>query len=120
MKSAGWYPASALGVKSDLKIAADTVLSRPDVEAPVSSLYLFGRKEDAAFEQPVGDNPRHRHHVRFWKLDRPSDDGRPTWIGSAVYDEAFVISRAPGQITHVTEGHRRRARLSVRLLGEIG
>jgi hypothetical protein len=67
MQAAGWYKAAALGVKSDLKIAADTVLSRPDVTAPVSNLFLFGRKEDLAFEQPVGNNPRHRHHVRFWK-----------------------------------------------------
>ena len=102
MKAASWYPAAALGIKSDLKIAADTVLSRPDVEAPVSSLYLFGRKEDAAFEQPVGDNPRHRHHVRFWKLDQPSQDGRPIWIGSAVYDAHVGLSRTTGQITHVT------------------
>lgn len=102
MKAADWYPAAALGIKSDLKIAADTVLSRPDVEAPVSSLFLFGRKEDAAFEQPVGDNPRHRHHVRFWKLDRLSDDGREIWIGSAVYDQHVGLSRTTGQITHVT------------------
>jgi hypothetical protein len=102
MKAAGWYPAAALGIKSDLKIAADTVLSRPDVEAPVSSLFLFGRKEDAAFEQPVGDNPRHRHHVRFWKLDEPAKDGRPIWIGSAVYDQHVGLSRTTGQITHVT------------------
>jgi LssY C-terminus len=108
MKAAGWFPAAALGIKSDLKIAADTVLSRPDVEAPVSSLYLYDpmkdalRKEDAAFEQPVGDNPRHRHHVRFWKLDQPSQDGRPIWIGSAVYDAHVGLSRTTGQITHVT------------------
>jgi hypothetical protein len=102
MKAAGWFPAAALGIKSDLKIAADTVLSRPDVEAPVSSLYLFGRKEDAAFEQPVGDNPRHRHHVRFWKLAELSNDGRPIWIGSAVYDAHVGLSRTTGQITHVT------------------
>lgn len=102
MRTAGWQPAAALGIKSDLKIAADTVLSRPDAEAPVSNLYLFGRKEDAAFEQPVGDNPRHRHHVRFWKLARLSDDGRPIWIGSAVYDKHVGLSRTTGQITHVT------------------
>jgi len=102
MKAADWFPAAALGIKSDLKIAADTVLSRPDVDAPVSSLYLFGRREDAAFEQPVGDNPRHRHHVRFWKLDRLSDDGREIWIGSAVYDQHVGLSRSTGQITHVT------------------
>lgn len=102
MKAAAWYPAAALGLKSDLKIAADTVLSRPDVEAPVSGLYLFGRKEDLAFEQPVGDNPRHRHHVRFWKTGIVDDDGRPEWIGSAVYDERVGLSRTTGQITHVT------------------
>jgi hypothetical protein len=102
MKAAKWDPASALGLESDLRIAADTVLSRSDAEAPVSSLFLFGRKEDLAFEQPVGDNPRHRHHVRFWKSGTNSADGRPKWIGSAVYDERVGLSRTTGQITHVT------------------
>lgn len=102
MQAAKWYPAAALGLKSDLKIAADSVLSRPDDEAPVSNLFLFGRKEDLAFEQPVGDNPRHRHHVRFWKTDTLDDDGRPTWIGSAVYDKRVGLSHTTGQITHVT------------------
>ncbi|MCO8122668.1 LssY C-terminal domain-containing protein [Stieleria sp. TO1_6] len=102
MKAANWTPATALGVESDLKIAVDTVLSRPDATAPVSSLYFDGRKEDLAFEQPVGDNPRHRHHVRLWKMKAPSDDGRPRWIGSAVYDERVGLSRTTGQITHVT------------------
>ena len=102
MQAAGWFPAAALGIKSDLKIAADTVLSQPDVEAPVSSLFLYGRKEDAAFEQPVGNNPRHRHHVRFWRLDEPTKEGRPLWIGSAVYDAHVGLSRTTGQITHVT------------------
>lgn len=102
MRAAEWYPAAALGLKSDLEIAADTVLSRPDDQAPVSSLYLFGRKEDFAFEQPVGDNPRHRHHVRFWKTARDGENGQPEWIGSAVYDERVGLSRTTGQITHVT------------------
>jgi hypothetical protein len=100
MKAAGWYPAAALGLRSDLKIAADTVLSRPDDEAPVSRLYLFGRVEDLAFEQPVGNNPRQRHHVRLWKTDKPYDDGRPKWIGSASYDERVGLSHTTGQITH--------------------
>jgi hypothetical protein len=41
------------------------VFKRPDDEAPVSTLYLFGRKEDLAFEKPVGGSPKERHHVRF-------------------------------------------------------
>ncbi len=100
MQAAKWYPAAALGLKSDLKIAADTVLSRPDDKAPVSNLFLFGRKEDLAFEQPVGNNPRQRHHVRFWKTDDVNDDGRPIWIGSASYDERVGLSHTTGQITH--------------------
>jgi len=36
----------------------------------VSSEFLFGRKQDLAFEQAVGDNPRHRHHVRYWESDK--------------------------------------------------
>ena len=100
MQLAEWYPAAALGLRSDLKIGADTILSRPDDDAPVSSLYLFGRKEDVAFEQPVGDNPRKRHHVRLWHTEKKNPDGRPIWIGSATYDERVGLSRTTGQITH--------------------
>jgi LssY C-terminus len=100
MHAAKWDPAAALGIKSDLKIAEDTVLSRPDAEAPVSNLFLFGRKEDLAFEQPVGGNPRRRNHVRFWKTEKLNDDGRPIWIGAASYDEKVGLSHTTGQITH--------------------
>jgi hypothetical protein len=100
MHAAKWDPAAALGIKSDLKIAEDTVLSRPDVEAPVSNLFLFGRKEDLAFEQPVGGNPRQRNHVRYWKTEKLNDDGRPIWIGAASYDEKVGLSHTTGQITH--------------------
>ncbi len=100
MRAAKWDPAAALGLRSDFDIAADTVLSRPDDDAPVSNLLLFGRKEDLAFEQPVGDNPRQRNHVRFWKIDKVTDDGRPIWIGAASYDERVGFSHTTGQITH--------------------
>src|SRR5262249_9867131 len=101
MLAARWYPADPITLRSCLLIAEDKVLKRPFDDAPVSNLYLFGRKEDLAFEQPVGDNPRQRHHVRFWETDK-RDDGRPVWVGSAVYDERVGLSRTTGQITHVT------------------
>ena len=99
MGAAGWYAADPLGLRSDFQIAADTVLKRPDDRAPVSNLYLFGRKEDLAFEQPVGSSPRKRNHVRFWRTDKV-DNGRPMWIGSATYDERVGLSHTTGQITH--------------------
>src|SRR5262245_20897038 len=102
MLAAKWYPADPLSLSSSLEIAVDAVFKRPDPDAPVSNLYLFGRKEDLAFEQEVDDNPRHRHHVRFWQTDKVDPDGRPVWVGSAVYDQRVGLSRTTGQITHVT------------------
>ena len=54
MSAAGWHPADPITLRSSARIAADTVLHRPDDDAPVSNLFLFGRKQDLAFEQPVG------------------------------------------------------------------
>jgi len=100
MQAAKWYAADPLGLKSDLKIGADAVLKRSYDEAPVSKLFLFWRKEDLAFEQPVGDTPRHRHHVRFWRSGKVDQDGRPVWVGSASYDESVGLSHTTGQVTH--------------------
>jgi hypothetical protein len=102
MLAAKWYPADPLTLRSCLEIAAATVLKRSYDDAPVSSLYLFGRKEDLAFEQPVGPDPRHRHHVRFWLSEKVDADGRPVWVGSAVYDKRVGFSHTTGQVTHVT------------------
>jgi hypothetical protein len=102
MLAAQWHPADPLSLKSCLEIAEATILKRPYDDAPVSSLYLFGRKEDLAFEQPVGNDPRQRHHVRFWLTEQVHLDGRPIWIGSAIYDKRVGLSRTTGQITHVT------------------
>jgi hypothetical protein len=100
MLAGKWHPADPLTLRSCLAIADDTVLKRPYNDAPVSNLYLFGRKEDLAFEQPVGNNPRKRNHVRFWRSEKADPDGRPVWVGSATYDERVGFSHTTGQITH--------------------
>jgi hypothetical protein len=100
MLAAHWHPADPLTWRSCMAIAVDTVLGRTYDDAPVSNLYLWGRKEDFAFEQPVGDNPRKRHHVRFWRSDKPAPDGRSVWVGAATYDDCVGFSHTTGQITH--------------------
>jgi hypothetical protein len=102
MHAAKWYPADPLTLRSSLKIAEASVLKREYNDAPVSSEFLFGRKQDLAFEQALGDNPRHRHHVRFWESDKHDADGRPVWIGAAIFDKRVGLSRTTGQITHET------------------
>jgi hypothetical protein len=102
MLAAEWYPADKLTLRSSLKIAEASVFKREYEDAPVSSEFLFGRKQDLAFEQAVGDNPRHRHHVRFWETDKLDPDGRPVWLGAAIFDKRVGLSRTTGQITHET------------------
>jgi hypothetical protein len=99
MTATAWYPADPITFRSSMRIAVDSVFRRPDNDAPVSPLFLFGRKQELAFEQPVGDSPRKRHHVRFWRWDKLHDD-RPVWFGSATFDERVGVSYETGQITH--------------------
>jgi len=99
LTAAGWYPADPITFRSSVRIAFDTVFRKPDDEAPVSNLYLFGRKEDLAFEKPVGHSPKERHHVRFWRTDK-IDDGGLVWVGSATYDVRIELSHTTGQVTH--------------------
>lgn len=100
MLAAGWHPADPLTLKSCLRIASDTVLRRPYTDAPVSNLFVWGRKQDLAFEQPVGNDPRRRHHVRFWESKERDQQGRPLWIGAGTFDVKVGLSHTTGQVTH--------------------
>ncbi len=102
MLAAKWFPADPLTLRSCLRIAEASVFKRQDDDAPVSSEYLFGRKEDLSFEQAVGPDPRQRHHVRFWKTEKADSSGRPVWLGSAIFDKRVGLSHTTGQITHET------------------
>jgi hypothetical protein len=100
LHAAGWSPADPITLGSCIRIAASVVFKRPDPDAPVSGLFLFGHRQDLAFEKPVGGSARHRHHVRFWKWVDGGRAGRPLWIGSATYDVSVGFSHRTGQITH--------------------
>lgn len=99
MTAAGWYPANPITFHSSVRIVVDSVFRRPDDQAPVSSLFLFGRKQDFAFEQPVGNSPRQRHHVRFWRSNE-MEDARPLWLGAATFDTRVGLSHTTGEVTH--------------------
>lgn len=99
LTAAGWRPADALSFRSSVRIAVDTVFDKPDPNAPVSNLYLFGRKEDLAFEKPIGNSPKERHHVRFWRSEK-LDGGRPVWMGAATHDVGVELSRTTAEVTH--------------------
>jgi hypothetical protein len=102
MAAAGWSPSDPVTLESSMRIAGSVVFHRRYRDAPVSPLYFEGRRQDFAFEKEPGVSARTRHHVRFWKALDSGDDGRPVWLGAAVFDDGLGISHYTGQITHHT------------------
>ena len=103
MIAAGWEQADKINFKSSLKMAYAAVFGAHYPSAPVSSLFLFGNKQDLAFEKDVGGNPRKRHHARFWMT--PDNWWLPggykaDWLGAATFDRNVGLSLFTGQITH--------------------
>ena len=98
--AAKWDPADKITVRSSVDIGLSVVLDRPDLDAPVSPLLFDGRKQDLAFEKPVGRSADERHHVRFWMTTSLEPDGRPLWLGAASFDRGVGVSHDTGEITH--------------------
>src|SRR5271166_2723741 len=96
----GWDPADPITAESSFLIAYSVLLDRPYADAPVSDLFVFGRKQDLAFEMPVGGSASQRHHVRFWNSKELGRGGVPLWIGAVTFDRSVGLSYTTGQITH--------------------
>ena len=96
----GWRPADVVTLVSSVKIVGSVLFHRSYVTAPMSALYVFGRRQDLAFEREVGSSASQRHHVRWWRTNQPDPLGRPLWLGAVSFDCGVGLSRRTGQITH--------------------
>lgn len=121
MEHAGWHKADPVTPRTTLRLGVAMALRRAYPTAPFSNLYLFGRKQDIGFQLQTGNkpSPRHRHHVRFWRLTlapgkQPTHTtfwqtilgffrrkDRQIWIGAATHDIAPFAFRIQNlQLTH--------------------
>jgi hypothetical protein len=100
MHQAGWYPADPITLKSSIEIVGSVLLDRPYKDAPVSNLYYFGRREDLAYEKPIGQNADRRNHVRYWKVLDQGEEKRPVWLGAATEDRGVGVSKYTVAVTH--------------------
>lgn len=120
MEKAGWYLADKRTLRTMLREVVSVITRRPYPNAPFSSLYLFGHKQDLGFQQAVEGHYTHRHHVRFWACDLvgpvefhkdvhfwqrfhfPSaiEGDRLLWVGAASKDIGIAPIRHNAQITH--------------------
>jgi len=100
---AKWVMADDLSLTTGLRIVTSTILRRSYLEAPVSPLLLFGRKQDFAYQQEVDGSPGKRHHVRFWRCPPgwKLPGGRDAdWLAAGTYDRSVGLSLFTLQVTH--------------------
>lgn len=97
---AGWGEAERKTGKS----VWDTVRAVADDQgfgkAPVSDLYLYGRREDLAFEKTLNTFLK-RHHLRLWRTGATTPDGREIWLGAGTHDTGLDVH--PGVVSHAID-----------------
>jgi hypothetical protein len=121
MESSGWHVADRHTFKNVARLVFSVAFDHPYPNAPVSSLYLFGRKQDIAFEIPVPGSSSERHHVRFWATTY--DDKKIfsiktihwqnrkrhvfgddlLWVGAASLDIGLTFIRHNLQVSHMID-----------------
>ncbi len=107
MQDAGWVLSAPVNLKSSLGIIRSVLLRKPYPDAPVSPLFLFGRKQDFAYQMDVGKSASQRHHIRFWKCpeDWPLPGGKTVdWLAAAAFDQGVRLSLFTFQVTHSISG----------------
>jgi hypothetical protein len=101
-RQAGWAEPKKKNQQSIWKTAQAVINDDGYDAAPVSDLYLFGRKEDLAFENTLNTFNK-RHHLRLWQTSMSAPDGRPIWLAAATHDVGIDVH--PGVISHATDSN---------------
>lgn len=103
MTAAGWTLADDITPRSVWKIVIAVLTRQSYKHAPVSSLFLFGRRQDFAYQKEINGNPSKRHHVRFWRCPQGwllPGGHRVDWLAAGTYDKSVGLSLFTLQITH--------------------
>jgi LssY C-terminus len=103
--SAGWVRAQKRSFLAVTREVTEAIASRPAINAPVSTQYFEGRRQDLAYEL-AGPTVRIRHHIRIWLLDSLS----LVWVGAATQDVGVIFKPWEPQATHRIEAHIDRER----------
>lgn len=103
-EAAKWTHADPLTATTIARAAYATFLNRKYRHAPVGNMYLFGRKQDFSYQLQVGNSPKVRHHVRFWKVPknwRLPGGHKAQWLAAGTYDRSVGIKLFTLQIDHL-------------------
>ena len=101
-EKAGWTHAEEETGSPLWKTLQAVIVGKGYDAAPMSTLYVYGRPQDMAFEKMFNTFAK-RHHLRVWKSPVKSPQGREIWLVAADRDNGIDIH--PGVISHATDPH---------------
>jgi hypothetical protein len=81
---AGWDETEVVTAESGFKTAMSFISGGRYRYSPISSLYVFDRRQDIAMQR-IRDNVHERNHFRLW-LSPMTFGGKPVWIGQISRD----------------------------------
>ena len=100
LEAATWQIADADNRKAVMNAIMDTYGNKDYLAMPMSTLYLFGRKQDFGYEmaEPIA-MVASRHHFRMWKAPF-TWNGTEVWVGAGTHDIGFAKDKRNNNVTH--------------------
>jgi len=100
LDAATWHIADTDNRKALINAVMQTYDSKDYLAMPMSTLYLFGRKQDFGYEmaEPIA-MVASRHHFRIWKAPF-TYGGQEVWVGAGTHDIGFAKDKRNNNVTH--------------------
>ena len=100
LDAATWHVADTNNERAALNALMQTYDSKDYLAMPMSTLYLFGRKQDFGYEmaEPIA-MVASRHHFRIWKAPF-TWNGQEVWVGAGTHDIGFAKDKRNNSVTH--------------------
>jgi len=98
----GWSFTHRISLKTVGRMIGSAINDKPYPVAPVSSLYVFNRKQDFALQR-ARSNIAQRNHMRFW-LAPYTYRNQQVWVGQISRDIGVkMTTKSPSLTTHVID-----------------
>jgi LssY C-terminus len=100
LEAADWHVADTNNESAVLNAITAAVDQKDYLQMPMSTLYLFGRKQDFGYEmaEPIA-MVASRHHFRIWKASF-TWKGSEVWVGAGTHDVGFAKDKRNNGVTH--------------------
>ena len=100
LEAATWHVADTNNKRAVVNAVLETYENKDYLAMPMSTLYLFGRKQDFGYEmaEPIA-MVASRHHFRIWKAPF-TWKGSEVWVGAGTHDIGFAKDKRNGSVTH--------------------